>query len=104
MCKSYMAEMSKISVEYMSMINCREHQYMNSKYVFKKSLTDNTMAKRKSTKGKTKIHEIKQKTKDRATQTTIKTRDAIRCSGQVGSTCSPCDTCRVTFKRHDSNC
>jgi len=102
MSKSYMAELSNISVEYMSMIYCREHQYMNSKYVLKKDLTDNTMAKRKSTKGK--IHEIKQKTKDRATQTTLKTRDEIRCSGQVGSSCSPCDTRRVTFKRHDSKC
>jgi len=104
MSESYMAELSNISVEYMSMIYCRKHQYMNSKYVLKKGLTDKTMAKRKTTKGKTKIHVIKQKTKDGATQTTLTTRDEIMCSGQVGSSCSPCDTRRVTFKRRDSKC
>lgn len=46
MSKSYMAELSDISVDYMSMNYCTEHQYMNSKYILKKGLKGNPMAKR----------------------------------------------------------
>jgi len=36
----------------------------------------------------------------RATRTTLKTRDEFRCSGTATSSCSTCDTRRVTVKRH----
>jgi hypothetical protein len=41
-----------------------------------------------------------QKTKDRLTRTSLKTRSESSCSGRVSSSCSTCDTLRVTVKRH----
>ena len=55
--------------------------------------TDNTMAKRKSTKGQTTIN----KTKDRVTRTTLKTGSELRCSGRVSSSFSTSDTHRVNL-------
>jgi hypothetical protein len=48
-----------------------------------KSRTDNTMAKRKRTKGNTTL----KKTKDRVTRTPLETGGELRCSGRVGSSC-----------------
>ena len=61
--------------------------------------TDNIM-----TKGKRTNHALqnkKQKTKDRATRNPLKTGDELRCSGRASSSCSTCDTLRVTVKRHE---
>ena len=46
--------------------------------------TDNTMAKRKRTKGQTTID----KTKDRVTRTPLKIEGELRCSGRVSTSCS----------------
>jgi hypothetical protein len=53
--------------------------------------TDDTMAKRNSTKGSTK-HTYK--TKDRVTRTTLNSGGELRCSGRVGSSCSTSGTRR----------
>ena len=37
------------------------------------------------------------KTKDRVTQTPLKTGSELRCSGRVSSSCSTSDTCRVNL-------
>ena len=58
--------------------------------------TDNTIAKRKSTKGQTTIY----KTKDRVTRTPLKTGGELRCSGRVSSSCSTCGTRRVNLVRN----
>ena len=47
--------------------------------------TDNTMAKRKSTKGQQRSTKHTYKTKDRVTRTPLKTGGELRCSGRVGS-------------------
>ena len=47
--------------------------------------TDNTMAKRKSTKGQTTIY--KTYTKDRLTRTPLKPGGELRCSGRESSRC-----------------
>ena len=54
--------------------------------------TDNTMAKRKSTKLQTTITKHTHKTKDRATRTPLKTESESRCSGRASSCCSTSDT------------
>ena len=54
--------------------------------------TDNTMAKRKSTKDKQRYTKHTHKTKDRVTRTPLKTGDELRCSGMVSSSCSTSDT------------
>jgi hypothetical protein len=59
--------------------------------------TDNTMAKRKSTKGKTRSTKHTYKTKDRVTRTPLKTGGGLRCSGRVSSSCSTSGTCRVNL-------
>jgi len=56
--------------------------------------TDNTMAKRKSTKGQTTIDKHTYKTKDGVTRTPLKTGDELMCSGRVGSSCSTSGTRR----------
>ena len=54
-----------------------------------RSRTDNTMAKRKSTKGQTTIStRHTYKTKDRETRTPLTTGGELRCSGRVSSSCS----------------
>ena len=59
---------------------------------------ENTMAKTKMIKGKTTIlQNITYKTKDRITQTPLKTGSELRCSGRVGSSCSTSGTHRVTL-------
>jgi len=59
--------------------------------------TDNTIAKRK----RTKVQNITQKTKDRATRTTLKkTGDELKCSGRVAVRCSICCTRCVTLINH----
>ena len=50
--------------------------------------TDNTMAKRKGTKGHTTIYKHTYKTKDRVTRTPVKTGGELRCSRRVSSSCS----------------
>jgi hypothetical protein len=55
--------------------------------------TDNTMAKRKRTKGQKNLQNTTQKTKDQATQTLLKCRG---CSGRVSSSCSTSGTNHVT--------
>ena len=55
--------------------------------------TDNTMAKRKSTKEQTTIY----KTENRITRTQLKTGGELRCSGRVRSSCSTSDTRRVNL-------
>ena len=59
--------------------------------------TDNTLAKRKSTKGQTTIYKHTPKTKDRVTRTSLKTGGELRCSGKVDSSCSTSDTQRVNL-------
>jgi hypothetical protein len=54
--------------------------------------TDNTMAKRKKTKGQTTIYKS---TQDRATSTPHKAGGERRCSGKANSSCSICDNHRV---------
>jgi hypothetical protein len=56
--------------------------------------TNNTMTKRKSTKGSTK-HTYK--TKDRITRTPLKTGGKLRCSGRVSSFCSTSGTRRFNL-------
>ena len=56
---------------------------------------DNTMAKRKSTKGQTRSTKHTHKTKDRVTRTPLITGGELRCSGRVGSSCSTSDTCQL---------
>ena len=57
--------------------------------------TDNTMAKRKSTKGQTTISKHTYKTKDRVTQTALKTGGELGCSGRFSISCSTSGTRRV---------
>jgi hypothetical protein len=59
--------------------------------------TENTMAKITSTKGQTTIYNHTHKTKDRVTRTQLKTRDELRCSGRVSSSCSTSGTRRVNL-------
>ena len=69
--------------------------------------TDNTMAKReeqtiqwpkeKAQKDKQRSTKHTYKTKDRVTQTPLKTRGELRCSGKVGSSCSTSGTRRVNL-------
>ena len=59
--------------------------------------TDNTMVKRKNTKGKKRSTKHTHKSKDRGTRTPLKTGDELRCSGRVGSFCSTSDTRRVNL-------
>jgi len=59
--------------------------------------TDNTMAKRKSTKGQTTITKHTYKTKVRVTRTPLKTGGELRCSGRVSSFCSTSDLRRVNL-------
>jgi len=46
------------------------------------------------------LQNITQKTQNRATRTPLKTGDGLRYSRRVSSSCSTCDTRRVTVKRH----
>jgi len=57
------------------------------------------MTKRKRTNND--LQNIKQKTKDRATRTPLKTGCELRCSGKVSSSCSTCDIARVTILLFD---
>ena len=59
--------------------------------------TDNTMAKRKSTKGQPRSTKHTHKTKDRVTRTPLKTGGELRCSRRVSSSCSTSDTRRVNL-------
>ena len=59
--------------------------------------TDNTMAKRKSTKGQTTIYKTYNKTKDRVTRTPLKSRGELWCSGRVSSSCSTSGTRRINL-------
>ena len=45
------------------------------------------------------LQNITSKTKDRTTRSTQKTGSDLMCSGRVGSSCSICDTRRVTFNQ-----
>jgi hypothetical protein len=47
------------------------------------------------------LQNITQKTKDRATRTSLKAGGELMCSGRVNSSCLTCDTRRVTVKRHE---
>jgi hypothetical protein len=58
--------------------------------------TDNTVAKRKSTKVQRSTKHT-YKTKDRVTRTLLKTGDELRYSGRVNSSCSTSDTRRVNL-------
>ena len=49
--------------------------------------TDNTMAKRKSTKRQTGFTKHTHKTKDRVTRTPLKTEGELRCSGRQRRSC-----------------
>jgi hypothetical protein len=55
------------------------------------------MAKRKSTKGQTKIYKHTHKTTDRVTRTPLKTEGERMCSGRVGSSCSTSGTLNTDF-------
>jgi hypothetical protein len=60
--------------------------------------TDNTMAKRKSTKGQTTIDKTYvYKAKDRVTRTPLKTGGELRCSGRVSCSCYTSGTRRVNL-------
>jgi len=48
-------------------------------------------------KKRTKRQNTTQKTRDRTTQTPLRTRSELRCSGRVGSACSTSGTRRVTL-------
>ena len=60
-------------------------------------MKDNTMAKRKSTKSQTMIS---QKTKDRATRTSLRTGVKLILYGLVSNSCPTCNTHRVTLVRN----
>ena len=55
------------------------------------------MAKRKSTKGRTRSTKHTYKTKDRVTRTPLRTGGELRCSGRVRSYCSTSGTRRVNL-------
>jgi len=60
------------------------------------------MAKRKKYKRTNNcLQNITQKTEDRASRTPLKTGGERRCSGWVSSSCSTCDSRRVTVKRNE---
>ena len=61
--------------------------------------TDNTMAKRKRDKNTNNDVEqnITQKTKDQATQTTLKAWGELRCSGRISSSCSTCEVFEMVY-------
>ena len=59
--------------------------------------TDNTMAKRESTKGQTMIYKHTYKTKDRVTRTPLKTGGVLRCSERISSSCFTSGTRRVNI-------
>ena len=67
-----------------------------SEFVYRRR-TDNTMAKRKSTKGRTRSTKHTYKTKDRVTRTPLRTGGELRCSGRVRSFCSTSGTRRVNL-------
>jgi hypothetical protein len=54
------------------------------------------MAKRKRTKGQTLIYTT-ENTKDRATQTPLKTKGELKCPGRVSCSCPTRDTRHVTL-------
>ena len=58
--------------------------------------TDNTMVKRKSTKGQTTIYKT-YKSKDRVTRTPLKTGGELKYSGWVSSSCPSSGNRRVTL-------
>ena len=60
---------------------------------------DNTIAKRKITKGRTNndLQKLTYKTKDRVTRTPLKTRGELGCSERVSSFCSTSGTRRVNL-------
>ena len=59
--------------------------------------TENTMAKRKNTKGQTTIYNKYTQAKDRVTRTSLKTGGELRGSVKVGSSCSTGDAHRVNL-------
>ena len=62
---------------------------------------ENTMAKNQKDKRKNNdLQSIAYKTKDRVTQTPLKTGGELRCSGIVSSFCSTSGTHRVTLDTH----
>ena len=58
---------------------------------------DNTMAKRKRTKGQTTIKKHTYKTKDGVTRTPLKTEAELGCPGRISSSCSTSGTRRVNL-------
>jgi len=63
-----------------------------------KKKTDNTMVKRKRTKGQNNVlQNITHKTKDRVTRAWRKTGGELRCSGRVSSSCSISGSRRVNL-------
>jgi hypothetical protein len=63
--------------------------------------TNNARAKWKGPKGKKDLQNTTQKTNYQATRTPLKTGGELRCSWMVNSSCSTCDTHRVTGQRHE---
>jgi hypothetical protein len=59
--------------------------------------TDNTMTKRKCTKGQKRSTKHTYKTKDRVTRTPLKTGSELRCYGRVSSSCSTSGTRHVNL-------
>ena len=55
------------------------------------------MSKRKRTKEQTTIYKTYNKTKDRVTQTPLKTGGELRCSGRISSSCPTSGTRRVNI-------
>jgi hypothetical protein len=61
------------------------------------------MAKRKSTKGQRSTKHT-HKTKDRVTQTPLKTLGELVCSGRVSSSCSTSGTCWGDYNKVTKSC
>ena len=57
--------------------------------------------KKKEIGTKNELQNTTEKTKDRATQTLLKTGDELMCSGRVNTSCTTYDTRRVNVKRHE---
>ena len=88
---------------YMAMIGlpCGYHYAYEKKIVWRYQRGNQTpndqksMTKRKRTNNE--LQNTTQKSKDRATQTPLKTRGELMCFGRVNSSCSTSGTCRVTI-------
>ena len=90
--------LNKLNSQIRPIISCSYEEFEDTKRVSEsvyRRRTDNTMAKRKSTKDIQRYTKHTYKIKDRVTLTPLKTGDELRCPGRVGSSFSTRGTHRV---------